>query len=106
MPDDVIDKLHRMARQQKNNPGLVFADQNLNLDEYDDDEDDKTYHDDDDSTSDDDEDVLNYDKEEDNDMDEDEEETHGPPVGKMRLHPSHRQQRTMMMLTMTTTMAT
>ena len=26
MPDDVIDKLHRMARQQKSNPGLVFAD--------------------------------------------------------------------------------
>ena len=29
MPDDVIDKVHRMARQQKNNPGLIFADRNL-----------------------------------------------------------------------------
>ena len=46
MPDDVIDKLHRMARQQKNNPGLVFADQNLSPDEYDDNEDDETYHND------------------------------------------------------------
>ena len=40
MPDDVIDKLHRMARQHKYNPGLIFADQNLNLDKYDDDKDD------------------------------------------------------------------
>ena len=30
MPDDIIDKIHRMARQQKNNPGLIFADRNLN----------------------------------------------------------------------------
>ena len=45
MPDDVIDKLHRMARQQKNNPGLIVADRNLNPDEYDDDEDDEIYHD-------------------------------------------------------------
>ena len=30
MPDDVIDELHRMARQQRNNPGLVFADCNIN----------------------------------------------------------------------------
>ena len=47
MPDDVIDKLHRMARQQKSNPGLVFADRNLNPDEYDDD--DETYYDNDNS---------------------------------------------------------
>ena len=79
MPDDVIDKLHRMARQQKNNPGLVFADQNFNPDEYDDDEDDKTYHDDD-STSDDEEDVLSYNKEEDNDLDEDTEENDAAPA--------------------------
>ena len=45
MSDDVIDKLHRMARQQKNNPGLIVADRNLNPDEYDDDEDDEIYHD-------------------------------------------------------------
>ena len=78
MPDDVIDKLHRMARQQKNNPGLIFADRNLNPDEYDEDEDDETYHDED-SINDDDEDVLNYDVEEDNDIDENEEEEQGPP---------------------------
>ena len=85
MPDDVIDKLHRMARQQKNNPGLVFADRNLNPDEYDDDEDDETYHDDD-STSDDGEDVLSYSEEEDNDLDEDVEENDpapAPPVAEI-----------------------
>ena len=51
MPDEVIDKVHRMARQQKNNPGLIFADRNLRQDEWeddDDDEDDETYRDDDD----------------------------------------------------------
>ena len=88
MPDDVIDKLHRMARQQKNNPGLVFADRNLNPDEYDDDEDDEhdeTYHDDD-STSDDEEDILSYNEEEDNDLDEDAEENDpapAPPVAEI-----------------------
>ena len=78
MPDNMIDKLHRMARQQKNNPGLVFANRNLNPDEYDDDEDDETYHDDD-STSDDEEEVLNYNEEEDNDLDEDAEENDTAP---------------------------
>ena len=34
MPDDVIDKLHRMTRQQKSNPGLIFTDRNLNPEEY------------------------------------------------------------------------
>ena len=86
MPDDMIDKLHRMARQQKNNPGLTFADRNLNPDKYDDDEDNKTYHDDD-SDSDDDEEVLNYDEEEDNDVDEDEEEAHRPPAGENEATP-------------------
>ena len=38
MPDDVIDKIQRMARQQKSNPGLIFADRNLNPEEYDDDD--------------------------------------------------------------------
>ena len=53
MPDDIIDKIHQMARQQKNNPGLIFADRNLNTDEdeEDDDDDDITYHDDDDDGS-------------------------------------------------------
>ena len=36
MPDSIIDKIHRMAQQQKNNPGLIFADRNLNPDEYED----------------------------------------------------------------------
>ena len=85
MPDDVVDKLHRMARQQKNNPGLVFADRNLNPDEYGDDEDNETYHNDD-STSDDEEGVLSYNKEEDNDLDKDVEEndaTPAPPVAEI-----------------------
>ena len=73
MPDEVIEKLHRMARQQRNNPGLVFADRNLNPDEYgedEDDEDDETYHDDN-SVSDDEEDVLSYNEEADDDPDDD-----------------------------------
>ena len=58
MPDDIIDKIHRMARQQKNNPGLIFADRNLHPDEYDDDDDDddETYRDNDDDNPDDDDD--------------------------------------------------
>ena len=68
-----------MARQQKNNPGLVFADQNLNTDEYGDDEDDETYRNDD-STSDDEEDVLSYNEEENNDLDEDAEENDPAPA--------------------------
>ena len=62
MPDDIINKIHRMARQQKSNPGLVFADRNLNPEDYEDDDDDETYHvdsdgeDDDHSSDDDDED--------------------------------------------------
>ena len=46
-PDSIIDKIHRMAWQQKNNPGLIFADRNLNPDGYEDedDDDDETYYD-------------------------------------------------------------
>ena len=53
MPDEIIDKIHRMAWQQKNNPGLVFADWSLNPDEddEDDDHDDETYHNDNDDDS-------------------------------------------------------
>ena len=76
MPDDVIDKLHRMARQQKSNPGLVFADCNLNPEEYDDDDDDETYHDNNNSDDEDDDD-LSYNEEDDND---DEETALGPPA--------------------------
>ena len=78
MPDDVIDKLHRRARQQKSNPGLIFVDRNLSLDEYDDEEDDETYHEED-SISDDEEDVLNDDEEEDDEVIEDDEEAQDPP---------------------------
>ena len=51
MPDDIIEKIHRMARQQKSNPGLIFANRNLDLDEgeyADDDDDDDSYRPDDD----------------------------------------------------------
>ena len=80
MPDEVIDKIHMLARQQKNNPGLIFADWNLNPDKYDDDEDDETYHDNN-NTDDEDEDGMSYDEEEDNDTDEDAdvEEAQGAP---------------------------
>ena len=30
MPDDVVDRIHRMARQQRGNPGLVFGDGRMN----------------------------------------------------------------------------
>ena len=56
MLDDIIDKIHRMAWQQKNNPGLIIADRDLSPDEWDeddDDEDDETYHNDDDDDDDD-----------------------------------------------------
>ena len=86
MPDDIIDKIHRMARQQKNNPGLIFADRNLNTDEdeEDDDDDDITYHDDDDdgSNGDDDNDDSDGDDDEphdhynnNNDVDDDDDES-------------------------------
>ena len=70
MPDEVIDKIHRMARQQKTNPGLIFADRNLNPDDYDDDEDDETYHDNE-NIEDEDEDGMSSDEEEDDDTHED-----------------------------------
>ena len=85
MPEDIIDKVHRMARQQKNNPGLIFADRNLNPDEddEDDDDDDETYHDDndDDSNGDDNDDDSNGDGDEphhhnDNNNDNDDESDH------------------------------
>ena len=81
MPDDVIDKLHRMARQQKSNPGLVFADCNLNPDEYDDDDDDETYQDNDNGDDDDDDD-LSYNEEDDDDVDDGEEAALGPPAAR------------------------
>ena len=81
MPDDIIDKIHRMAQQQKNNPGLIFADRNLNPDEYDDDDDDdddETYRDDDDDNPDDDNDEPYHhnDNNDDDDDDDDDESYH------------------------------
>ena len=73
MPDDIIDQIHRMARQQKNNPGLIFADRNLNPDEGeedDDDDDDMTYHDDDNDNDDDDDDEPHDHNNNNNDDDE------------------------------------
>ena len=81
MPDDIIDKLHRMARQQKSNPGLVFADRNLNPEEYDDDDDDETYHDSDNGDDDDDDD-LSYNEDDDDDVDDGEEAALGPPAAR------------------------
>jgi hypothetical protein len=48
MPDDVIDRVHAIAQQQKANPGLVFADRQNQVtlaDEYNDldDEDNESY---------------------------------------------------------------
>ena len=42
MPDDVIDRVHRMARSQKVNPGLMFGDRNnlAQVDDWPDDDDD------------------------------------------------------------------
>ena len=58
MPNEVIDWIHRMARQEHGNNGLSFEDRNHNqlVDPYDDGEDDSTYHpeeDDDNNDSDD-----------------------------------------------------
>ena len=72
MPDKVIDKIHRMARQQKTNPGLVFADWNLNPDDYDDNDDDETYHDDNNIDNEDDEDDETY--HDDNNIDDEDED--------------------------------
>ena len=46
MPNEVINRIHRMARQEHINNGLSFEDRNHNqlVDSYDDGEDDSTYH--------------------------------------------------------------
>ena len=78
MPDEIIDKIHQMAWQQKNNPGLIFADRNLNLDEGDeddDDDDDMTYHDDDNDDSDGDDDEPHDHNNNNNDSDDDDDES-------------------------------
>ena len=71
----------RMAQQQKNNPGLIFADRNLNPYEYEDDvdDDDETYYDNDNNDEEDQE-ALDFDKEEDNDNGDNEMAAHGAPM--------------------------
>ena len=46
MPNEVINRIHRMARQEHGNNGLLFEDRNHNqlIDPYADGEDDSTYH--------------------------------------------------------------
>ena len=46
MPNEVIDRVHRMAFQEHGNNGLLFEDRNHNplVDPYDDGDDDSTYH--------------------------------------------------------------
>ena len=58
MPNEVIDRVHRMARQENGNNGFLFEDRNHNplADPYDDGEDDSTYHPEDDEDDDDDDD--------------------------------------------------
>ena len=49
MPDNVVDRVHRMAQQKKTNPGLLFGDRNMNsldkedIGELSDDKDDEDY---------------------------------------------------------------
>ena len=62
MPEHVIDRVHRMARQQKADPGLVFSDRNRVVDE--------THPDMDDAESDD----ESYDPSEDDDEDDDDDD--------------------------------
>ena len=54
MPNEVIDRVHRMARQEHGNNGLLFEDRNHNplVDPDDDGEDNSTYHPDKDNNSD------------------------------------------------------
>ena len=56
MPNEVIDRIHRMARQEHGNNGLLFEDRNHNplADPYDDGEDDSMYHPEEDEDNDDD----------------------------------------------------
>ena len=63
MPDDVVDRIHRMARQQRGNPGLVFGDPRMSsMDEESvrssDSENDGDYMPDEDDDSDDDDDYM------------------------------------------------
>ena len=78
MPDDIIEKIRRMARQQKSHPVLIFANRNLHPDEGeyadDDDDDDESYRpdDDDDNPDDDSDDDDDDDNPNDDNVDKDE----------------------------------
>ena len=74
MPNEVIDRVHRMAHQEHGNNGLNFEDRNHNplVDPDDDGDDDSTYHPKDDDNSDDDDDN--------NDEDGDDDDPGPPPV--------------------------
>ena len=79
MPDDVIDRVHHMARQQRANRGLISADrhQNTSINNYwddsddSDDSDDESYHPADNQPEDDDDDYSDDDDDDDDDDDGD-----------------------------------
>ena len=77
MPNEVIDRVHRMARQEHGNNGLLFEDRNHNplVDPDDDGEDDSTYHPEEDDNSDDDD---NGDGDDDDDGDDDVDDPNPP----------------------------
>ena len=77
MPDEVVDRVHRMARQQKADPGLLFGDRNMNQDDdqsmdsdsSEDDEDFTPYQDDHDKQTEPDDDTTKADHDEEGDVD-------------------------------------
>ena len=77
MPNEVIDRVHRMAHQEHGNNGLLFEDRNHNplVDPDDDGEDDSTYHPEEDDNSDDD---NNGDDDDDNNGDDDDADPNPP----------------------------
>ena len=83
MPDDVIDRVHHMARQQRANRGLIFSDRhkNTSIDNYwddSDDSDDESYHPADNQPEDDDDDYSDDDDDDDGDGDDQAPENHLP----------------------------
>ena len=79
MPNEVIDRVHRMARQEHGNTGLIFEDRNHIplVDPDDDDDDDSTYHPEDDDDANDD----------DDDGDEGDDDGGGPPPPVLAVGP-------------------
>ena len=82
MPNEVIDRVHRMAHQEHGNNGLTFEDRNHNplVDPDDDGDDDSTYHPEEDDNSDDDDDNGDEDGDDDDP---------GPPPVPDEAHPIH-----------------